>query len=502
MRGLLVEAFMAKGFVLDSTSKSLQAAAATGNAAVDYVATWSDSTATSFTEGSSDGQITSTTAADITPAPASNVRRVIKGLTLYNRAASSEAITLSYRNGASSRFITRIVLTAGQAWSLDDLTTIAATTTPVTLVSTYRNLLINGNFAVAQRAKNYASVLPSFTTTATTLMPFTTAHTGYVFDRWFLLRQTATGTLNVTQASTFFGTATGGINDLSSGTGVKLTPATVSKFGICQMVENRNCAHLLGQSVTLSFQAKAVNTTSGVGNLTAINFAILSYNGATADAINRSTIINTTIWNATGVNPTLGAGYSYIRDGSSALSTDWQTFTISTQLPSSFKNIGVMIWSNSITNATGVNLLITDVQLEPGLTATSFETIPQNITEDLCGRYFVIYHATRLGMPYPGSGTWNGTIFDHTFSLSVPMRIPPTFLGTNQNTFKTAFFKNYTFGTGPIVPQPIRANSVILRTTRGALSPLTSSAPNGSDTLADFGAASAGNSLISFNSEL
>ena len=495
---------MAKGFVLDSTSKSLQAAAATGSAAVDYVVTWSDSTAPSFTEGSSDGQITSTTAADITPAPASNVRRVIKGLTLYNRAASSEAITLSYRNGASSRFITRIVLTAGQSWSLDDLTTIAATTTPVTLVSTYRNLLINGNFAVAQRAKNYASVLPSFTTTATTLMPFTTAHTGYVFDRWFLLRQTPTGTLNVTQASTFFGTATGGIADLESGTGIKLSPATVSKFGICQMIENRNCAHLLGQSVTLSFRAKAIGSgaLSGVGNLSAINFAVIGYNGATADAISRSIIINTTAWNGTGVNPALGAGYSYLRDSSAALSTDWQTFTISTQLPSSFKNIGVMIWSNSTTNATGDNLLIADVQLEPGLTATSFEVLPQNVIEGLCLRYFVAYYATSPGMTYPGSGAWSGTTFDHTFSFNVPMRIPPTFLATNQNTFKTTFFKNYTFAASVLVPQIIRADSIRLRATRGTtLSPTNSSAPNGADTLADAGTAAA-ISFITFNSEL
>lgn len=493
---------MAKGFVLDSTSKSLQAAAATGNAAVDYVATWSDSTATSFTEGASDGQITSTTAADITPAPGAGVRRVIKGLTLYNRAASSEAITLSYRNGASSRFITRIVLTAGQAWSLDDQTTIAATTTPITLVSTYRNLLINGNFAVAQRAKNYASALPSFTTNAAALMPFTTAHTNYVFDRWFLLRQTAGNVLNVTQASTFFATATGGIADLESGTGIKLSPGNVNKFGICQMIENRNCAHLLGQSVTLSFRAKAIGSgaLSGVGNLSAINFAVIGYNGATADAISRSTIIPT--WGANNVNPTLNTGYSYIRDSSVPLSTEWQTFTISTQLPSSFKNLGVMIWSNLTTNATGDNLLIADVQLEPGLTATSFEVLPQNVIESLCQRYFVAYYATSPGMTYPGSGAWSGTTFDHTFSFSVPMRIPPTFLATNQNTFKTTFFKNYTFGTGVLVPQIIRADSIRLRATRGnTLTPANSSAPNGADTLADAGTAAA-ISYITFNSEL
>lgn len=492
---------MAKGFVLDSTSKSLQAAATTGSAAVDYVATWSDSTATSFTEGSSDGQITSTTAADITPAPGAGVRRVIKGLTMYNRGSSSEAITLSYRNGASSRFITRIVLTAGQAWSLDDQTTIAATTTPVTLVSTYRNLLINGNFAVAQRAKNYASALPSFTTASAALMPFTTAHTNYVFDRWFVLRQTATNTLNVTQASTFFATATGGIADLESGTGIKLSPGNVSKFGICQMIENRNCAHLLGQSVTLSFRAKAIGSgaLSGVGNLSAINFAVIGFNGATADAISRSTIIPT--WGANNVNPTLNTGYSYIRDDSRTLTTDWQTFTISTQLPTSFKNIGVMIWSNSTTNATGDNLLIADVQLEPGLTATSFEVLPQNVIETLCRRYFVAYYPTVANAAYPGSGQWGGNNFDHTFAFDVPMRIPPTFLGTAPTTFKTAGFSNFTFQGTTFTTLAIRANSVTLRAVRSPTLTPNSSAPSGVDVLRDLGAG-AGNSYITFNSEL
>lgn len=492
---------MAKGFVLDSTSKSLQAAATTGSAAVDYVATWSDSTATSFTEGSSDGQITSTTAADITPAPGAGVRRVIKGLTLYNRGSSSEAITLSYRNGASSRFITRIVLTAGQAWSLDDQTTIAATTTPITLVSTYRNLLINGNFAVAQRAKNYASALPSFTTAPAALMPFTTLHTNYVFDRWFVLRQAAGTAFNVTQASTFFATATGGIADLESGTGIKLSPAGISKFGICQMIENRNCAHLLGQSVTLSFRAKAIGSgaLSGVGNLSAINFAVIGYNGATADAISRSTIINTAAWNATGANPTLGTGYSYIRDDSRTLTTDWQTFTISTQLPSSFKNIGVMIWSNSITNATGDNLLIADVQLEPGLTATSFEVLPQSVIETLCRRYFVAYYSTVGNAAYPGSGQWASNNFDHTFLFDVPMRIPPTFLGTAPTTFKTAGFSNFTFLGTTLTTLAIRASSVTLRAVRGTA---TGSAPSGVDVLRDLGAGATGNSYITFNSEL
>lgn len=487
---------MAKGFVLDSTSKSLQAAATTGSAAVDYVATWSDSTATSFTEGSSDGQITSTTAADITPAPGAGVRRVIKGLTLYNRGSSSEAITLSYRNGASSRFITRIVLTAGQAWSLDDLTTIAATTTPVTLVSTYRNLLINGNFAVAQRAKNYASALPSFTTNAAALMPFTTAHTNYTFDRWFLLRQQLGISFNVTQASTFFGTATGGISDLASGTGIKLAPNGIGKFGICQMVENRNCAHLLGQSVTLSFRAKAIGA-SGVGNFAAISFAIIGFNGATADALTRSTMIS--VWGADNVNPTLNTGYSYLRDNSVALSTDWQTYSISTQLPSSFKNIGVMIWSNIAANVTTDNLLITDIQLEPGLTATSFEVLPQSVIETLCRRYFVAYYSTVGNARYPGSGQWSDTIFDHTFTFDVPMRIPPTFLGTAPTTFKTAAFNNFTFQGSTLTTLAIRASSVTLRAVRGTA---TGSAPSGVDVLRDFGAVGTGNSYITFNSEL
>lgn len=482
---------MAKGFVLDSTSKSLQAAAATGSAQVDYVATWADSTATSFTEGTSDGQITSTTPADIVAAPASSTRRVIKGLTLYNRGAGAESITLSYKNSSNSRYITKVILASGQSWSLDDLVTTAADVTPASLVSNARNLLTNGSFLLARRHRGDNI---SFTTSTTT---FKTVHTGYLFDRWFTLRQTATGTLNIVQASAINGTTTGGIPDLASGTGIKLSVGSISKFGIAQVIENRNCAHLAGQSVTLSFKAKAISTASGVGNLSAIDYAIISFNGTTADAINRTTIIPT--WNATGVKPTLGAGYSFLSDTSKTLSTDWQTYTISAILPSTFKNIGVMIWSNNTTNATTDNLLITDVQLEAGLTATAFEVTPQSVLEETCRRYFIAYYpsTSTTRQPYPGTGSWSSNDFFHTFTFTPTMRIPPTFLGTAPSTFKTVGHSNYTFSGTALTPQTVRASTATIKATRGALSPTTSSAPVGTDVLSG-----ADNSFIMFDAEL
>ena len=494
---------MAKGFVLDSTSKSLQAFAATNSAQVDYVVKWADTTSTTFAEGSSDGQITSTTAADITPAPASNVKRVINGLTLYNRGSAAEAITLAYKNSSSSRYITRIVLTAGQAWSLDDMTTISATTTPVTLVSTYRNLLMNGGFNLAQR-HNGSNI--SFTNTTT----FQTSHAAYTFDRWFLLRQNASSVssfLNIIQGLS--STTTASVQDVANGACIKLSPNGCGKFGIGQIIENRNCAHLAGQNVTLSFKAKSISTSSGVGNLSTINYAILSFAGTTADSVSRPFLINTASWGLTGINPGLnltgipaGSSYSYVQDGSASLTTSWQTISISTQLPSSYKNIAVIIWSNTTTTASTDNLFIADVQLEPGLSATSFEILPVSTIESLCQRYFYSKFASISGMTY-ATGTWGGTSlspsasFRANFLFPVALRVPPTLLSSAAATFKTS---NGSYTTASIGAENLNAsqfNYATLLLTRGTLTASTS-APTGSANLIDNG----GNSYLTFNAEL
>lgn len=484
---------MAKGFVLDGTNKSIQVTAATNNAQVDYVATWADSTPASFTEGSSDGIITGTAAVNIVSAPASNTRRVIKGLTLYNRGAAAESVTISYNNNSSIRHITTVVLGAGQFWSLDDAVTTTATVTSAASVTTARNLLLNGSFELAQR-HNGNDI--SFTTASTL---FKTTHASYLFDRWFTLRQVPTGTLNITQASARNATTTAGVPDLLYGTAIKLNVGGISKFGIAQIIENKNCERLAGQPVTLSFSAKAISTTLGVGNLSAIDYAIISYNGATADVVNRTAMISS--WGLAGIVPTLAAGYSYTANTSKPLTTDWQSYSVSAILPSTFKNIGVTIWVNSLTNAITDNLLIKDVQLETGLTATPFEAITESSLLEQCKRYFVSYFPVSFlntTVAFPGTGSWSGNNFMHTFLLNPTMRITPTYIGSAPSTFKTARYGNYSFLGLSLQPELVKTNAVMLRATRGALTPTTSPAPVGADTLLGI----TNNAFIAFDAEV
>ena len=73
------------------------------------------------------------------------------------------------------------------------------------------------------------------------------------------------------------------------------------KFGIVQFLENVNCESILGQEVTLSFQAQAT------ANLDDVRAAIIAWDG-TEDAPTKD-IINS--WEAEGSNPTLVSNFTF-----------------------------------------------------------------------------------------------------------------------------------------------------------------------------------------------
>jgi hypothetical protein len=110
--------------VLDSVSKSLivtmGAAAATTNP--DFVTAWADNNGVSFVEGSSDGQLNGTSAATIVPAPAANVRRIIKSVYIENKDTASVTITVSVLNGTYARTIAKTTLNVGDTWKLEGVT--------------------------------------------------------------------------------------------------------------------------------------------------------------------------------------------------------------------------------------------------------------------------------------------------------------------------------------------------------------------------------------------
>src|SRR3990167_7154847 len=119
----------------------------------------------------------------------------------------------------------------------------------------YDNSIINGDFRVAQRGTSFTS--------ATT--PANNDDT-YLLDRWVLLSD-GNDAVDVTQSTD---APTNGLNSIA------LDVETVDKkFGILQVIEQKNSIGLIGQTVMLSFWAKA----TGGGKLDNLKAAIIAWDG-------------------------------------------------------------------------------------------------------------------------------------------------------------------------------------------------------------------------------
>jgi len=222
------------------------------------------------------------------------------------------------------------------------------------------NALINGQFAVAQRATSFVAGANN--------------DTDYTLDRWKLFSD-GNNIVDVTQETTTVPT--------NRQYAIALDVETANKkFGIQQIVEQKNCVNLIGETVTLSFQAKVSATT----NLDNVKAAIISWSG-TADDPTDDMI---SAWGAEGTDPTLAANFTYENTPANLnLTTSYATYSVTATVDTaSAKNIIVFIWSDVTATSAGEFLYLSDVKLEAGQTATPFEQ--RSFGDELfaCQRYY------------------------------------------------------------------------------------------------------------------
>jgi hypothetical protein len=107
--------------VLDTTSKSITAvlSAAPATNQLNYVTTWADNNGTTFTEGAFDGVTNSTTTVTMVASPAASTRRIIKSINIQNTDTVSATVTVGYVNGANTRILAKVTLSAGDTWTTD-----------------------------------------------------------------------------------------------------------------------------------------------------------------------------------------------------------------------------------------------------------------------------------------------------------------------------------------------------------------------------------------------
>ncbi len=222
------------------------------------------------------------------------------------------------------------------------------------------NALINGQFAVAQRATSFVAGANN--------------DTDYTLDRWKLFSD-GNDIVDVTQETTTVPT--------NRQYAIALDVETANKkFGIQQIVEQKNCVNLIGETVTLSFQAKVSATT----NLDNVKAAIISWSG-TADDPTDDMI---SAWGAEGTDPTLATNFTYENTPANLnLTTSYATYSVTATVDTaSAKNIIVFIWSDVTATSAGEFLYVTDVKLEAGKTATPFEQRSYGDELARCQRYY------------------------------------------------------------------------------------------------------------------
>jgi hypothetical protein len=258
--------------------------------------------------------------------------------------------------------LTSADITDGIIVNADISSTAGITLNKISGNPSFRNALINGDFSVAQRGT-------SFTSTSSANNDDT-----YTLDRWYILSD-GNDAIDVTQETSVVPT-----NEL---TAIALDVETINKkFGIAQIIEQKNCVGLIGNTVTLSFKAKV----SSVTKLDNVKCAIVAWSG-TADTVTSDII---SAWGAEGTNPTLIANATYENTPANlSVTTSYATYSVSAAVDTaSTKNIIVFIWSDVTDTTLGDFLYITDVQLEKGSAASDFEFLPIDVDLQRCQRYF------------------------------------------------------------------------------------------------------------------
>ena len=270
-----------------------------------------------------------------------------------------------------------------------------------------KNAIINGDFRVNQR-RGDGTQYTAITTPANN-------DDTYLFDRWLLLSD-GNDVVDVLQSPN---APTGGLGSIG------LDVRTINKkFGILQVIEQKNCAHMIGGTVSLSFEAKVTDVTK-IDNVKAM---VVSWDGA-ADTVTSDIV---SAWNAEDSTPTLVANWTAENTASNIGVTEtWAKYTIPNISidTASTKNIGVFIWSDGYCDAAAEVLYITKVQLEKNSIATEYEW--RNITTELAmcqRRYCKSYNHVVI----PGTSTNVGlrdiNISDvanagYSFSFNIPFPV-------------------------------------------------------------------------------
>ena len=232
-----------------------------------------------------------------------------------------------------------------------------------------QNMLVNGGFRVAQEGTSFtAATVPN------------NDDANYTLDQWLFLAD-EDGGADVADISQE-------VTDIPNGTfaAIKMLVATANaKFGICQILEERDTMAVVGKTCSLSFK---MQTTTG-NIIENVRVGILGWT-STADSPTTDPVSGGT-WNAEGADPTLATNWAYQNtpaDIPPSVDSYVEHVVENVSVGLTVNNLAVFIWVDDTDAAIGDELFISDVRLIPGGTATGFQHEPIGEGLARCERFF------------------------------------------------------------------------------------------------------------------
>lgn len=158
-----------KILVLNATNQSITAvmsgAAATTNP--DVVATYADSTSSAFTEAPQTSALNGTTPVTVVSSPAASTRRIIVGLSIFNRDTAAVTVDINFVDGANTRRLWHGTLQTNEVKNLDGV--FDANGAIKTGVSSVPTTSLTGTLQAAQEPAHTGDVTNSAGSLAMTL---------------------------------------------------------------------------------------------------------------------------------------------------------------------------------------------------------------------------------------------------------------------------------------------------------------------------------------------
>jgi len=318
-----------------------------------------------------------------------------------NRVGTGTYLPMTFYTGSTERM--RIDSTGNLL-----LGTNSANTAPTGYISAantfgFKNRIINGTFEVWQRG--------------TTSRIFATTG-NYSADRWTRMGFQDGGHERVSVSSAVAGmTARYAIRATSATT---VEAASGSRIDLSQKIESYNCYDLAGQTVTVSFWIRFSSATATSSTATPfLNWSTyLQYNTTTTDSL------------ASTDSGDGNVGVYNITNGS--LPTTWTKVTSTATIPAGAKNISLRMQFGGLGNTAVAGTVwyeVTEITLEKGSVASSFDYRPYGTELALCQRYYWKLCGAQFGgayMPIVLMNAISTTSLSGYIQLPVRARTAPT----------------------------------------------------------------------------